>query len=53
MKDTKRQEFVDEINRYKVALAKTKSPYLKKDYQKKIRQMERDLKDYDRFHQTA
>ena len=38
--------FIDEINRKKSALQKTKSQYLKNDYSKSIRQDIKELKSY-------
>lgn len=39
-------KFIDEINRKKLALQKTKSKYLRHDYSKSIDQDIRDLKEY-------
>lgn len=47
--DKQRQKFVEEINQLRVAVNSTKSKYLKKDYQKAIRRMEIELKEYDAF----
>lgn len=47
--DKARETFVYEIDRLKVACEKTKSDYLRRDYGKAIRRMERELRDYDRF----
>ena len=50
MSDSKREEFVAEMNRLRDALDRTRSPMLRRDYTKALRKMERDLADYDRFH---
>ena len=42
-----REIYVEKINWYKSAIANTKSPYLKRDYQKAIKRMQRELKYYD------
>lgn len=47
MQNTKRKEYVDKINWYKSAIENTNSPYLKRDYQKAIKRMQRELKYYD------
>lgn len=44
MKAAMRQ--VEEIDRLKKAIAKTKSVYLKNDYSKNIRTLEAELKEY-------
>lgn len=50
MTDIQRAEFVSEINRYRQAISQTNSKYLKRDYLKKIKKMEKDLAEYDRYH---
>lgn len=40
---------VSEINRLKEACGKTKSDYLRRDYQKAITRMERELKEYRNY----
>lgn len=47
--DKQRQKFVEEINRLKQAVKETESIYLKKDYKKAIREMEQELKEYDKY----
>lgn len=47
--DRMRDSFVAEITRLQEALAKTKSPHLKRDYSKAVRRMKAELRDYDRF----
>ena len=43
-----KEELIKEIMRVKEALAKTNSPYLKRDYGKYLKRLYRDLKYYDR-----
>jgi len=45
-----REKFVEEMNRIKQAIAKTTSKYLKKDYTKQLKQMQKDLAEYDYWH---
>ena len=45
-----RQKFIEEMNRLKQAIAKTTSKYLKKDYTKQLKQMQKDLAEYDYWH---
>lgn len=47
--DKQREKFVAELNRLKEAVNITKSAYLKKDYQKAIKRMTKELKEYDRY----
>lgn len=47
--DKQREKFVAELNRLKEAVNITKSAYQKKDYQKAIKRMTKELKEYDRF----
>jgi hypothetical protein len=49
MNDTAREKFVSEITRLRSAVAKTKSPHLKRDYGKAIKRMESELIEYDNF----
>lgn len=51
--DKQREKFVDEMKRIEEALKKTKSKYLKKDYSKALRDMKRELRDYDKFRKQA
>lgn len=44
MKAAKRQ--IEEINRLKMAIKETKSKYLRRDYQKSIRRLESELREY-------
>lgn len=50
MGNSQRDKFVAEINRIKLAIQNTNSPYLKRDYQKALKRKYRELKQYDRFH---
>ena len=47
--DKQRQKFVEEINRLKKAINTTESRYLKRDYLKAIKEMEIELREYDRY----
>lgn len=49
MADKMREKHVAEITRLEDAIKKTKSIYLKRDCEKAIRNMRRELADYDRF----
>lgn len=44
-----REQLVQEIERVKNALGKTKSVYLKREYTRHLRRMQKELRDYDRF----
>lgn len=44
-----RERQLQEIARLKAAVMVTDSPYLKKDYNKAIRRLEKELKEYDRL----
>lgn len=45
MKNAARRE-IDELRRLKEAVSKTKSPYLKRDYGKKIAKIEKGIKAF-------
>ena len=45
-----REQLVQEIERVKTALNKTKSVYLKREYTKHLWKMQKELRDYDDFH---
>ena len=47
--DRQRDRFVKELERLRAACSKTSSEYLRKDYGKAIKDMERELRDYDNF----
>ena len=44
-----REELMQEIERVRKALNKTKSPHLKQQYTRHLKRMQRELDDYDRF----
>lgn len=47
--DKMREKHVAEMERIKDAIARSNSPYLKKDYTKAYKRMERELAEYDRY----
>lgn len=47
--DKMRDKFISEISTLETALSKTKSKYLQRDYQKAIKRMKIELRDYDLF----
>ena len=47
--DKMREKHVAEMERLKTAISKTKSEHLKRDYEKALRRMENELKEYDRY----
>lgn len=51
--DIQRKQFIEKINWYKSAIAKTESPYLRRDYNKAIKRMYRELKCYDKLRHSA
>ena len=51
--DKQRDAFVKEMNEIARAIRKTKSQYLKNDYQKALIHMRKELNDYDRFKKEA
>lgn len=42
-----REILIEKINWYRAAIANTNSEYLKRDYQKAIKRMQKELKMYD------
>ncbi len=44
-----REQLVQEIERVHIALEKTKSMYLKREYTRHLWKMQKELRDYDRF----
>ena len=42
-----REILIEKINWYRSAIANTNSEYLKRDYQKAIKRMQKELKMYD------
>ena len=53
MSKLSRDEYIDKIKRYKLAISNTNSPHLKRDYQKAIRRMQRELRTYDMFQKQS
>ena len=51
--DVQREKFVKEIQQLEEIVRQTKSKYLKRDYQKKLRRMQIDLLEYDMYHQNS
>lgn len=47
--DKMREKHIAEMNRLRGAIAKTDSGFLKADYKKALKRMEKELKEYDRF----
>ena len=47
--DIMRNKHVAEMERLKTAIAKTKSIHLKRDYEKSLKRMSAELRDYDRY----
>ena len=47
--DKMREKHVAEIERLKTAIAKTKSVHLKRDYEKALKRMQKELREYDRY----
>ena len=48
--DPQREKHLQEIRRLKEACRTTSSPYLQRDYRKRIQKMTKELKTYDRLH---
>ncbi len=44
-----REAHIAEMNRLVEAICKTEAPYLRKDYGKALKRMERELKEYDLY----
>ena len=51
--DKMRDKHVAEIRRLEDAYRRTKSAHLKRDYEKAIRRMMRELEEYDEFKRVA
>ena len=47
--DKMREKHVAEIERLKTAMEKTDSEYLKRDYEKALKRMQKELKEYDKY----
>ena len=50
---TKREEFCEKIATMKLARRRSKSHHLKRDYEKAIKRMQKELMAYDRYQQEA
>ena len=48
-----RQKFIAEMKRIQESMHKTKSQYLRRDYRIALKEMQKDLADYDAFHKGA
>lgn len=48
-----RQKFIAEMKRIQEEMHKTKSQYLRRDYRIALKEMQKDLADYDAFHKGA
>lgn len=53
MPNDKREEFLAEIATMKAARRRSKSHHLKRDYEKAIRKMQKELKAYDMYQRQA
>ena len=53
MENTQKEIFVNEIKRLQNALYRTRSPYLKRDYQKAIKRNQRALREFERYQREA
>jgi len=47
-----RKKQKDDIRALKIAMSKTQSRYLKRDYSKAIKRKKRELLEYDHWHKT-
>ena len=47
--DKMREKHVAEMERLKTAMGKTDSEYLKRDYEKALKRMQKELKEYDKY----
>ena len=47
--DKQRELFIAEMDKIRAAIAKSKSKYLKADYEKQLCRMKRELREYDGF----
>ena len=47
--DKMREKHVAEMERLKTAMEKTDSEYLKRDYEKTLKRMQKELKEYDKY----
>lgn len=51
--DEKRREFIAEMKRIQEAMHRTKSQYLRRDYRIALKEMTKELADYDAFHKES
>lgn len=47
--DKIRKKHIAEMERLKTAIEKTDSEYLKRDYEKALKRMQKELREYDRY----
>ena len=47
--DKMREKHIAEMERLKNLIANTKSEYLKRDYEKALKRMQKELKEYDKY----
>lgn len=47
--DSSRQAIVDQMARMEIAIAKTTSPYLRRDYAKAVKRLKAELRTYDTY----
>lgn len=47
--DKMREKHIAEMNRLRTAINKTDSVYLKNDYKKALKRMQKELDEYDRY----
>ena len=47
--DKQRERYVAEMDRIRLSIARTGSKYLRADYEKRLRRMQRELREYDSF----
>lgn len=53
MKNTQKEIFINEIKRLQDALRRTRSPYLKRDYEKAIKRKQKALRAYEMYQREA
>ena len=47
--DKMREKHIAEMKRLKTAMEKTDSEYIKRDYEKVLKRMQKELKEYDKY----
>ena len=50
--ETARERHLLEMQELRKALAKTKSPYARRDFEKALRRKEKELREYDRWRKS-